>query len=96
MWRRASTGTKASSPMRADHIPWLHETFEAGWLAKINHWSHRYKWYINIFSHEPEIRTFKGITHKIVHKDVLRSKSVEKIVFTTIDSREHGNNTQLT
>jgi hypothetical protein len=46
--------TRAGSPKRAE------------WLAKTNHWSHRYIDRINninIFSHEPEIRTFTSNVH---------------------------------
>ena len=43
IWRRASLGTRACSLCRDDFIPCLYETLEAGWLAKLNHYSHRYK-----------------------------------------------------
>ena len=39
--------------------------------------------------------TFTVIIHSLnsVHRDLLRLKSVEKILFTTIYSHEHSNNT---
>ncbi len=46
MWRRASPGTRASSLCRDDSILYLYETLEAGWLAKLNHCSHCYKYFL--------------------------------------------------
>ena len=53
-------GYPTSSLCRDDCISFLHETMEAGCLAKMNHWSHCY---INSNIHEPEIRTFVSNFH---------------------------------